>query len=183
VTAIRTGKPIPASMASRVESSVVFRTAKELVESVIKGSSLVEKPSKSYVEISVKDIVDAAGGLNALKSKFKTSDDAYAYLMGPVLKQLSLKLLQKYREIGEPDPTKLGDFLDGKFQSLSSVIIADLKKDSGAQRIVKEYVAHGWKDEDQNRMTAYVRDYVKHHYPKFSGEIWPIVNILLGIKF
>lgn len=148
-----------------------------------KQQSVTEAKKKPYHEVTLKEILTAAGGLEGVKKHAKTDDEAYDYLMS-VADKLIDALVKEYDEVGEPNTTKVQDWVDNnKFVSVHSLIVKELEKDPEVKKLKKAYEDGGYKDDDSEKVSAYVKPLLKKKFPKFGGELWMIVNDLLGINY
>lgn len=73
---------------------------------------------KAYTEITLKDVVRAAGGEAQIKSDYagKSAEHVYEKLID-VANKLTTEKLKLYREVGEIDPTSLMDWVDSRFHT------------------------------------------------------------------
>ena len=80
------------------------------------GLALQEARKKSYKELKLADVITAAGGKDAIKSKFKYAEDAYDHLSDHHEK-LIRQHLNTHEEVGNISNTAMMDWCDSHFES------------------------------------------------------------------
>lgn len=91
-------------------------TAKQLA--AMKARKAGQKQNKAkYRQIEVSDLVSRVGGLDALKKKFKYSEDVYDHLIDKHRELVKENMKAGASEVGEVNRTRLMDYCDDHFPS------------------------------------------------------------------